>query len=104
MMKTLTAHVAASDSALRHAAKEDELRAYFPAMLEVRPDLQEPQLFVAACQRMEQDGYRIPAAWEDDAVVAIAEYRLQENLVCGRFLYVNDLIVRASARRHRCWP
>ena len=60
MTKTLTAHVVASDAALRHAVKEDELLACFPAMLELRPHLQEPQLFVAACQRMEQDG---DASW-----------------------------------------
>jgi hypothetical protein len=48
MTKTLTAQVAASDFALRHAVKEDELRARFPAMSGSRPHLQEPQLFVAA--------------------------------------------------------
>lgn len=86
MTKTLTAHVVASDAALRHAVKEDDLLACFPAMLELRPHLQELQLFVAACPRMEQDGYRILAAWDDDTVVALAGYRMQENFVFGRFL------------------
>ena len=39
------------------------------------------------------------AAWEDDAVVGLAGYRLTESLLRGRFCYVDDLVVLSDVRR-----
>jgi GNAT superfamily N-acetyltransferase len=87
-----------SSLALRHATHDDELLACFPAMSQLRPRLTNSTHFVATCRRMEQTGYRILAAWNDATVLALAGYRLQENFVFGRFVYVNDLVTIESAR------
>jgi hypothetical protein len=87
-----------SSIALRHATHDDELSACFPAMSQLRPRLTDSTHFVATGRQMEQTGYRILAAWNDATVLALAGYRLQENFVFGRFVYVNDLVTIESMR------
>lgn len=87
---------------LRDVDDAASLRACYPVMKELRPHLASEQDFLARVGRMEPQGYRILAAWDGEAVVALAGYRLQENLVYGRFLYVDDL-VSSEARRGQRW-
>src|SRR3546814_4179532 len=47
---------------------------------------------------MAGDEYRILGVWHGKAALALAGYRLQENLIYGRFLYVDDLITTAASR------
>jgi ribosomal protein S18 acetylase RimI-like enzyme len=47
---------------------------------------------------MRQHSYRVLAAWQGEQVLALAGYRLQENLVYGRFLYVDDLVSAEEVR------
>lgn len=75
-----------------------QLRACYPVMRELRPHLQSEEEFVTRVTRMNVQGYRILAAWEDGEVVALAGYRLEENLVYGRFLYVDDLVAGEKTR------
>ena len=44
-------------------------------------------------------GYCILAVWCDGKPVALAGYRVQVNLIYGKFLYVDDLVTEASKRR-----
>jgi GNAT superfamily N-acetyltransferase len=44
-------------------------------------------------------GYRLVGSFEDDHVVAVAGFRLIENLPWGRSLYVDDLSTLPEARR-----
>lgn len=88
-------------AALRDVQTEAELRACYPVMQELRPHLETEDDFVARVTRMGQQGYRILAAWEHGEVVALAGYRLQENLVYGKFLYVDDLIAAEKSRSQR---
>lgn len=80
---------------------EQELRACYAVMKELRPQLASEDAFVAQVLRQYQQQYRILAVWERDAVVALAGYRYQENTVYGRFLYVDDLIASESHRNRR---
>lgn len=80
---------------------EQELRACYAVMKELRPHLASEDAFVAQVLRQYQQQYRILAVWERDAVVALAGYRYQENTVYGRFLYVDDLIASESHRNRR---
>lgn len=77
---------------------EQELRACYPVMKELRPHLESEDAFVAQMMRQYEQNYRILAVWDEGEVVALAGYRYQENTVYGRFLYVDDLI---AAERHR---
>ncbi|MGM8851742.1 GNAT family N-acetyltransferase [Salinicola halophyticus] len=79
---------------------EQECLRCFDVMRELRPHLDAPQTFVSQIMRQMAMGYRLLAVWEENRVVGLAGYRLTENLLYGRFVYVDDLVVRAAGRRH----
>lgn len=83
---------------LRHLESAQDLKSAFAVMQELRPQLTQVEAFVEQVQRQERQGYRILAAWKDEEIVGLAGYRLQENLIYGRFLYVDDLVTLASVR------
>lgn len=99
--KQTVASDATSDVALRHAESEEEVAACFPVMAQLRPDLQDAAEFVARVMRQRGDGYRLLAAWRDAAPVGLAGYRTEENLIHGRFIYVDDLVTDAGERGRR---
>ncbi|CAD5107671.1 GNAT family N-acetyltransferase [Zestomonas carbonaria] len=77
---------------------DQELLACFPLMRELRPHLDDPQSFVRQLARQAGQGYRLLAGRQDGEVLGLAGCRLQENLIYGRFLYVDDLVTRADRR------
>jgi GNAT superfamily N-acetyltransferase len=85
---------------LSHIDSDQDYQAAFSVMRELRPHLADAAAFAAQARRQHAQGYRLLAAWQDDKVQGLAGYRLQENLVYGRFLYVDDLVTTAEARRH----
>jgi len=84
---------------LREATSDVEVLACWPVMRELRPHLTEAATFAERVRRQQRDGYRLLAAWEHGAVVGLAGWRVLETLIRGRFCYVDDLVVRADARR-----
>jgi ribosomal protein S18 acetylase RimI-like enzyme len=87
---------------LHHAETDAELRACWPVMQQLRSHLEGADDFVVRVHRMRGEGYRLLAAWQGDTALALAGYRLQENLVYGgRFLYVDDLVTDNAARGAR---
>ena len=89
-----------ADIALRHAETDEEIAACFPVMAQLRPHLADAAELVARVGRQRAAGYRLLAAWRDGTPVGLAGYRIEENLIHGRFLYVDDLVTTAAARRH----
>lgn len=88
--------------ALRHADSDADLRACWPVVQQLRPRLLDAEDFIARVHRMRADRYRILAAWQDrHTVVALGGYHLMENLIYGRFLYVDDLVTLETARGAR---
>ncbi|MBV7483437.1 GNAT family N-acetyltransferase [Bordetella sp. BOR01] len=67
-------------------------------MQQLRPHLQTHEDFAQRVQRMSAERYRILGAWDGPASLAVAGYRLQENLIYGRFLYVDDLVTTVASR------
>jgi ribosomal protein S18 acetylase RimI-like enzyme len=86
---------------IRHADDDAALRACFPLMCQLRPHLTDADDFLRRVRRMAVDRYRVLAAWDEERPVALAGYRMQENLIYGTFLYVDDLVTDETARRHR---
>jgi GNAT superfamily N-acetyltransferase len=86
---------------IRQAETEGEIGACFPVMLELRPHVASEREFTERIARQRTDGYRLLAAWRGDRPVALAGYRMQENLVYGRFLYVDDLVTLETERRRQ---
>lgn len=94
----LTSILDLADPALRPLYGPSDLRAAYPVMRELRPQLASEADFLARVERMRAQGYRLVGAFDGEALVALAGYRLQENLVYGAFLYVDDLITVESRR------
>ncbi|MDW3682446.1 GNAT family N-acetyltransferase [Cupriavidus sp. CV2] len=83
---------------LRHVETEADILACFPVMRQLRPELQKPEDFLANVTLQGGQGYRLLALWDDGKAVALAGYRRLDNLIHGRFLYVDDLITDAEGR------
>lgn len=87
-----------TSTSLRHIDNDHDCIACFAVMRELRPNLDGPEAFVLQFRRQSKQGYRLLAAWLGQQVVALAGYRLQENLLYGRFAYIDDLVVAAGIR------
>lgn len=84
---------------LRELAFCDDLSRCIPVMRELRKDLEADDAVVAErIRRQMTQGYRLLVLMAGEDVVALAGFRLQENLVFGRFLYVDDLVVAPEVR------
>ncbi|MCF3946262.1 GNAT family N-acetyltransferase [Acidiphilium sp. AL] len=82
----------------RHADTDSDIVACFVVMRQLRPHLASEAKFLTRVRRQQGEGYRLLAAWQDGCVAGAAGYRLQENLIRGRFVYVDDLVVVESRR------
>lgn len=88
---------------LTHLQTENQIRAAFPVMHQLRPHLKDATDFSTRVQRMQRTaGYRILAAMNNTDVISVAGYRLQENLIYGAFLYVDDLVTMDTVRGKHC--
>lgn len=83
---------------LRHAETDSDIRACFPAMRQLRPHLSGEAEFLTRVRRQQGEGYRLLAAWDGGEAAGLAGYRFEENLIRGRFVYVDDLVVRDGRR------
>ncbi len=84
---------------LRDAVTDAETAACFPVLRALRPLLPDAAGLVAQLARQRAQGYRLLAAWRGADAVGAAGWRLSENLIHGRFAYVDDLVVAATERR-----
>jgi GNAT superfamily N-acetyltransferase len=76
---------------IRIATTDADIAACYSVMRELRPHVVEEQ-FLARVRAQEKAGYRLAFVQEQDAWVAVAGFRIAENLAWGRFLYVDDLV------------
>ena len=86
-----------ASSPVRIAGSEDELAACFPVVQALRPHLT-AESFRERVRAQAEAGYRLAYLEGDGAVVAVAGFRILENLAHGRFLYVDDLVTRPDQR------
>ncbi|WP_217473926.1 GNAT family N-acetyltransferase [Stutzerimonas stutzeri] len=83
----------------RYLSEETDLRGALELMRELRPHLVDEAAFLAQMARQFEQHYRLLSAWRDDELVGLAGFRAQENLLYGRFVYVDDLVVAQSQRQ-----
>jgi len=81
------------------ATSDADILACWPVMHELRPHLARPD-FVARVRDQQHAGYHLAFLDAGAGPVAIAGFRVLQNLAWGRFLYVDDLVT-ASAERSR---
>lgn len=79
------------------ATTDTEIAACYPVMRELRPHIAEEQ-FLPRVRSQESTGYRLAYLLEANGVVAVAGFRLGDNLAWGRFLYVDDLVTLSAYR------
>jgi ribosomal protein S18 acetylase RimI-like enzyme len=78
---------------------EADIAACYALMCVLRPQLSSEAEFIARWRRQSEQGYAMLALWRAQRPVALAGFRVQENFVHGRFLYVDDLVTDESERR-----
>ncbi len=89
---------------VRELHDEAAVRATWPLMWQLRPnygrdgELAHADAYVDAVRLQRAEGYRLAAAFIDDAPRAVAGFRIQHMLGRGRFLYVDDLVTDEAAR------
>ena len=83
---------------IRHVDNEREVLALYPLMVQLRPQLATAEESVQRWQRQMEQHYRLLALYRNGQPRALAGYRITENLVHDRFLYLDDLITDAEAR------
>ena len=78
---------------------EDDIRATHSIMIQLRPQYKDQNLYVVQVQRqMEQQGYKLIAAYSGVDMVGVAGYVTGEKLGWGKFLYVDDLVTDKDNR------
>lgn len=83
-----------------HLAQTDtETCDYYPVMHTLRPHLTAEQ-FLSRIRQQQQTGYHLAYLRQGDAIVAVAGFRVGENLAWSPYLYVEDLVT-APAQRSR---
>jgi hypothetical protein len=84
-------------STIHFATTAAEIDRCFPVMSQLRPMLIVEE-FVDRIQTQQAEGYQLAFLEYDDAIVAVAGFRLQTLLWSGRTLYVDDLVTDAAQR------
>ena len=85
-----------NESRIAIADNEAEIRRCHSVMRELRPNFHEATSFIDRVRRQQRNGYRLAFVEVGSEVVAVAGYRVLESLFSGKFLYVDDLVTRAS--------
>jgi GNAT superfamily N-acetyltransferase len=83
---------------VRRVEAEDEVLGCFPLIQQLRPQLASPQDFLVRWRGQAAEGYRLAGLFDGEALVSLAGYRLQSNLIHGLNLYVDDLVTDETRR------
>lgn len=83
------------------AESDAEIAGCHPVMHQLRPHVPLDG-FVARVRRMQGEGFRLAYLAEAGEVRAVAGFRVLEQLVAGRVLYVDDLVTDGAARSTGC--
>jgi ribosomal protein S18 acetylase RimI-like enzyme len=97
-MSNTSTKLEASTIRISHAATSVELQACFPVISHLRSYLVDPEDWVSRAEAMASAGYRVLAVWHNEEVVAVAGYRIMQNLIHHRFLYIDDLVTSPDNR------
>lgn len=79
------------------ADTDNEIADCYSVMSELRPHIPEGE-FVSKVRRQKKSGYLLAAGEDGGNIVAVAGFRIGENLAWGRFLYVDDLVTSEKYR------
>lgn len=83
---------------IRHAETAAEIARCHPLMRQLRPRLESVEQFIEIYRRQVVAGYRLLVRWSGETPVALAGYRISENLFHGQHIYIDDLISDTASR------
>src|SRR5260370_5079944 len=79
------------------ATTPKEIARCFPVMYQLRPMLIGEE-FLARIQAQQAEGYQLAFLENENAVVSVAGFRIQNMLSSGKTFYVDDLVTDSAAR------
>ena len=79
------------------AVSDVEIASAFQVMRQLRPHLEE-STFVERVRVAERTGFRLALHRADEQVVAVAGFRLIDQMKSGMVLYVDDLVTDSTSR------
>lgn len=80
-----------------HVDTDEAIRECYDVMAELRPHVSRER-FLPMVREMQAYGLRLACIREGRRVVAVAGYRISNNLFCGKHLYVDDLVTAETER------
>jgi GNAT superfamily N-acetyltransferase len=83
---------------IQPAETDQDILRCFPVLRELRPHLQ-LETFLPTIRRFQGEGYFLVMLEAGGEVAAVTGYRFSEHLAREKFLYVDDLVTLAAARR-----
>jgi len=81
----------------RIATSNAEIQNCFELMKELRPHLQR-ETFLALVRQMEKEAYHLAYIEQEGVIVCLSGYRVSNNLIFGKNLYIDDLVTSAHSR------
>ena len=82
---------------IRIATTDAEILSCHPVMSHLRPQYSSSE-YLSRVRLQEGEGYRLAMLVDQDLAVAVAGYRVGQNLAWGKYLYVDDLVTEATRR------
>ena len=82
---------------VERAESDEAILACQAVMAELRPHVASGD-FLKTVRALEGEGLRLACVKDNGRVVAVAGYRISDNLFCGRHLYVDDLVTAETER------
>jgi GNAT superfamily N-acetyltransferase len=79
------------------AITDEDINQCYPVVRELRTHVKQDE-FLPRVRGQEADGYRLAMCRDNSEVVAVAGFRIGDNLAWGHYLYVDDLVARAENR------
>lgn len=76
---------------IRQTITDAEIAACHPVLWELRGHVPESDL-VSKVRYLQKRGCKLVVLDDGKEIVAVAGFRIGENLACGRFLYLDDLV------------
>jgi len=82
---------------IKIAKTDNEINTCYSVMQELRPHINKEE-FLSRVRNQERSGYQLAYVQEADEIVAVAGFRMSENLAWGKFMYVDDLVTLSAQR------
>lgn len=86
-------------SKVKILSNDREIAASFSIMQQLRPHLKEEAYLQRIREMKNNFGYRLVAVLDRKKIVALAGFRIAENLAWGKYLYIDDLITDEKNRK-----